>query len=101
MLKLRLSVPADGDLIEIWAYIAADNPEAADRFLDTLHGKLALLAEQPRMGGLCHGFGPGLYRFSVGNFVIFYRFTPQYLEIVRVLHAARDIDSLLRPEREA
>jgi toxin ParE1/3/4 len=32
--------------------------------------------------------------FPVGNYVIFYRDTSEHIEIVRVLHGARDIENL-------
>jgi toxin ParE1/3/4 len=37
---------------------------------------------------------PALRSLSVGNYLIFYRPLADGIEIVRVLHGARDIDSL-------
>jgi toxin ParE1/3/4 len=37
---------------------------------------------------------PDLRGFVIGNSVIFYRDTPEHIEIVRVLHAARDIENI-------
>jgi toxin ParE1/3/4 len=37
---------------------------------------------------------PGLRRFAVGNYLLFYRQVGQQLELIRVLHGARAIDRL-------
>ena len=37
---------------------------------------------------------PGLRSWSVGNYVIFYRQVSTGIDIVRVLHGARDIEAL-------
>jgi hypothetical protein len=37
--RLRRTARAEEDLIEIWTYIARDNPKAADRLLDQLDRK--------------------------------------------------------------
>jgi plasmid stabilization system protein ParE len=36
MSEIRLDEEAKADLLEIWRYIAADNPDAADRMLDRI-----------------------------------------------------------------
>ena len=41
---------AEEDLIDIWLYIAQDNPSAADNLLDTFKEKGRLLAENPELG---------------------------------------------------
>jgi len=41
---------ARDDLIEIWSYIALDNPTAADAMLDLIEEKIGMLAENPRLG---------------------------------------------------
>lgn len=41
---VRRTAQADEDLIDIWVYIAQDNPDAADHLLDEFEKKFALLA---------------------------------------------------------
>lgn len=41
---------AEDDLIDIWLYIAQDNPAAADKLLDTIEEKGQLLADNPKLG---------------------------------------------------
>ena len=79
------------DLAEIWSYIADDSEAAADRFLDALEVKFALLATQPRMGRQRDELLAELRSFPAGRYVIFYLANADGIELVRVLHGARDI----------
>jgi toxin ParE1/3/4 len=89
----RLTSQAQLDLDEIWLFIAEDNIEAADKFHDLLLSKLITLAEQPLIGRLRDELRPNVRGFPVGSYVIFYRDTPEHIEIIRVLHGARDIEN--------
>ena len=95
MKRFRLASQAQLDLDDIWLFIAEDSPDAADHFHDLLLSKFLLLAQQPMIGRVRDELSPNLRGFAVGNYVIFYRDTPDYIEIVRVLHGARDIENLL------
>lgn len=87
---------AQDDYREIWRYIAADSPEAADRLLRKIDAKLELYAEHPGMGRARDSLAPGLRSFSVGRYLVFYRATPDGIELVRVLHGARNFKYLFR-----
>lgn len=39
---------AQADMLEIWDYIADDNPAAADRWMDQLDAQFPVLATQPK-----------------------------------------------------
>lgn len=82
------------DLVEIGLYIARDNPRAADRLLDEIERKCNMLARQPLIGEIRDDLQPDLRSFSVGNYVIFYRPMTDGMELIRVLHGARDMDRL-------
>jgi plasmid stabilization system protein ParE len=61
----RLSALAEGDLGEIWSYVAEDaSPTRADRLLDAIFDRFELLAEQPRMGRNRPEFGESFARSS-------------------------------------
>jgi toxin ParE1/3/4 len=45
-----LSVDADLDLDEIWEYIAADNIDAADHWIEKLFGAFEALGQNPGIG---------------------------------------------------
>jgi len=82
---------AHSDLAEIWSFIADDSEAAADRFLAVLEQKFRLLATQPRMGRLRPELMPELRSFPVGRYVAFYLATADGIDLLRVLHSARDI----------
>lgn len=91
---MRRSALAERDLLEIWSYIAKDNPSAADRFLDLIGEKCALLAVSPEMGRRREELAPSLRSFPVGRYIIFYRPGERGIQVVRVLSADRDIAAL-------
>jgi toxin ParE1/3/4 len=82
---------AEIDLEEIWLFIAADNIAAADRLLDRIGTIFEMLTENPQAGRLRPELGMSIRSFTVGNYIIFYEAFPNGVEIVRVLHGARDI----------
>ncbi|MHB8502605.1 MAG: type II toxin-antitoxin system RelE/ParE family toxin [Candidatus Acidiferrales bacterium] len=94
MSQLRISPRASADLIEIWSYIADDSVANADVFIDKLNETMQLLARQPGSGRRREELAPGIQGFSFGRYIIFYRVLTSAVEIVRVLHGARDIENI-------
>jgi len=90
----RISGRATADLDEIWYYIAQDNPDAADKFVSNFFSRFSKLAAMPKIGRLREELSRGLRSFSTGRYVIFYREDAEGVEIVRVLHGARDLPPL-------
>jgi len=84
------------DLAEIWTYIADDSPDHADIFADLVDDKFQTLARQPSMGRVRTELGADLRSFAVGRYVIFYLPLKNGIEIVRVLHGARDIEAIFQ-----
>jgi plasmid stabilization system protein ParE len=66
------------------------------RWLDETEALIALLANQPELGErmATRRFGE-VRRHGAGNYIIYYRLDEGDLQILRVLHAARDQDALL------
>ena len=85
---------AESDLDEIWWYIAQDNPDAADRFLDKIEERCHTLAQFPNMGVSRDELHPGLRSLPVGKYLIFYMPIAGGIEIVRVLPGMMDIEAL-------
>jgi toxin ParE1/3/4 len=81
------------DLIEIWDYIADDSEARADAFIDRIDQKFRTLAQRPLIGRLRDELAADLRSFPVGRYVIYYRPLPNGVEIVRVLHSARDLNA--------
>src|SRR5580700_10023696 len=86
------------DLADIWAYIAEDSVKHADRFAALINSQFRTLVRQSHMGRSRPELGTNLRSFPVGRYVIFYLPLPKGVEIVRVLHGARDIESVLQDE---
>ncbi len=91
---VRRTAQAEEDLIEIWIYIAQDNPAAADRLIDKFDSKFFLLAEQPALGPAREDIAPELRYLPVGNYLILYRIIESGIEVVRVVQGARHLKSL-------
>lgn len=89
------------DLEEIAEHIRRDSPRAALRFVDAAEATFQLIARMPHLGTLYEPDDPTLpvLRFlpiaKFRKYLIFYRPTPDGIEVVRVLHGARDIRGIL------
>ena len=81
-------------MYDIWDYIAHDNPAAASKLLRTIGAKFEMLLKNPLMGQDRSELAPQIRSFSVGNYVIYYRPFSNGIEIMRVLHGARDVDGI-------
>lgn len=93
MARVSRRPQAAADILEIWAYIAEDSPDAADRWVDGLDQKFALWATQPLIGRVRDELAPNLRCMPIGRYVVFYMPLPDGIDVVRVLHGARDVDS--------
>ncbi|MBI4606540.1 MAG: type II toxin-antitoxin system RelE/ParE family toxin [Planctomycetes bacterium] len=99
-MRLRLSKEASADIEEAWLYGAALWGAArADRFVGDLGEKLSLLTRFPKIGRSRAELGDGLRSLPVPPFVIFYRPRADAIEVVRVLHGARDIEGIFESDR--
>jgi len=64
---------AEEDLIDIWLYIARDDPAAADTLLDTFEEKGQLLAENPELGQARPDIAEDFRYLPVGRYLMLYR----------------------------
>ncbi|MFN7895451.1 MAG: type II toxin-antitoxin system RelE/ParE family toxin [Cyanobacteriota bacterium] len=86
---------AKADISEIWEFIAEDSDDQADAFIDLIDQNFQLLAQKSGLGRRRKELAEGLRSFPVGRYVIFYLPIPGGVQIVRVLHGARDIEAAL------
>jgi toxin ParE1/3/4 len=91
----RLSPQAKSELEAIGDYIAADSPANAKRFIDRLTEKFIALGRSPRIGRARPGLRSDLRSFPFGAYLILYRIVDDGVEIVRVVHSARNLDDLV------
>ena len=85
---------AETDLLEIWLYIAQDSPRAADHLLDRIEIQCRLLADNPRLGRARLELAPDARAWVVGRYLVLYRAQDDEIEVVRVVHAAREIERI-------
>ena len=93
MAVIVLQPRAKADLSDIWQFIAEDSDDQADAFIDLIDQKFQLLAQQAELGRRREELAEGLRSFPVGRYVIFYLPVPGGVQIVRLLHGARDIEA--------
>jgi toxin ParE1/3/4 len=94
-MSFRLTPQAEADLAAISDYIGADNPAAARRLLDRFYECFGLLATFPQLGVSRDEVRTGLRLHPVGNYLILYRQIDTGVEVVRVVHGARQWRDLL------
>ena len=96
---IRRTKGAKRDLLELWFYVADDSPTYADALLRQIERSIQLLSVHPRLGPARPEYGRRLRSYPVGNYLIFYRPTRAGIELVRVVHGARDLGIIFRKRR--
>jgi toxin ParE1/3/4 len=101
MSRYIVAPAARDDIDAIWDYIGIENenPAAADRVIDKMFEKFALIATQPLMAERCHEFEhlvPGLRRSVVDKYVIYYTPMEDGVRIGHIAHGMMDQDALFR-----
>jgi toxin ParE1/3/4 len=98
-LDVILAPSARTELAEIWSSIAIDDPDAADRAIDRIVAGLGRLAQFPFSGRARNELTVGLRSYSIRpRHTIFYRIRGERLEVVHVLHHARDVSRFFPDE---
>ncbi|MEA2708052.1 MAG: toxin ParE1/3/4 [Phycisphaerales bacterium] len=87
---------AEDDLWEILLYVARDNEDAAFRLIDTIDKNFTLLAEFPSAGPARPELLANIRSFPVGSYLIFYQPIDDGIEVVRVVHGARNLRRLFK-----
>ena len=99
-----LAREAEADLEEIGDYIARDNPARAIAFVQELIARCRYLAETPDAFPLVPRYTHrqfahlGIRRLVHGRYLVFYRVTPERVEVLHILNGARDIEAILFPD---
>ena len=88
------------DIDEHAAFIADRNIRAAYRFLDKIEETLELVTRHPRIGSpRFDHVVPGLRAWPVATFeayIVLYFVTRRVVQVVRVIHGARDLEALFK-----
>ncbi|MSV31805.1 MAG: type II toxin-antitoxin system RelE/ParE family toxin [Bryobacterales bacterium] len=97
---------AKDDILRQFRYFSQKaSLEIAARFLDAVDESIAVICRMPQMGApkiLLNPVTTGLRSWPVNGFediLIFYVVQPDALRVIRILHGARDIGSILDQEK--
>lgn len=91
---IKISAAAAEDLKEIWEYVAQVNENAAAKLVKEINRKLILLRDSPLIGLEQNKYLVGLRSFVFKNYYIFYLPLNDGIDVLRVLHSSRDIESI-------
>ncbi|HEY3897173.1 MAG TPA: type II toxin-antitoxin system RelE/ParE family toxin [Chthoniobacter sp.] len=92
------------DLPAIYAFIARNNPSAAERVLESVHQTFARITQTPSSGVVYSPRNPGLKGIRMlpvdgyPNYLVFYRSESDLVRVLYVVHGARHLSHLFRRE---
>lgn len=93
MARIEKRPQADEDLFDIWAYLSDYDRRRADVFVDEIDAAFQRLAAHPLIGRDRPELASDLRSFRFKTHIIYYRPLSDGIEVVRILHGARDISS--------
>ena len=102
--RIEIRPQARQDIIESATHIGFDNAVAANRFLDATEETFSFLSDFPQAGGKCltklkQLLGLRVFRIrGFPNHIICYLAKEDHVEIIRVLHGARDLKEAMRDD---
>lgn len=89
---------AAADLDAVWDRIALDSPDAADRVVDEILAECERIGREPGIGHTREDLVSkrpikfwGLYKY-----LILYRVDRTPIEVLAIVHGARDVEALMR-----
>jgi toxin ParE1/3/4 len=94
MPAISYSTNALADLDEIWDFVAKQSVLQANKLTLKFREKLQHIAENSLIGHPRPDLAPELRSYPVGRYVIFYRPTLFGIELIRLVHSARDLGDI-------
>ncbi len=91
--QVRQTILAREDLLSIWVDVAREHPAAADRIYDRLAAKMMILVRYPQAGPVRRDIAAGARLLVEPPYLTLYRQIPDGVQVVRLLHGARNIDA--------
>jgi len=90
-MQFHVTKKAERELDQIFVYCAQRaGVDVADRLIDSIEERFALLGDYPFVGRKCDELAPGVLRFPAGEYLIYYCKKRGMIQILHVLHGARD-----------
>ena len=98
-MKIVFSDLATADLNDIALWIARDDVDAAFRVVAELEQRCFALVSFPQSFPVVDGFRKrGIRKRTHGSYLIFYKISARRIDVLRILHQARDYGRLLRKD---
>ncbi len=96
-MRLVWTAAARDDLESIAFFVGVErlSPQAADQLIDELVWKCELRLAHPELSALRPDLGAGVREFGVGSYVVFYRLEGDEIQVLAVIHGARDIPAAI------
>ena len=99
MIPVRFTPEARADLREIALRIADRNPVRALTYVDEIEAHAHRIGEFPHAGPPRPQWGQGIRIAVHGKYLIVYRVRDEGVQVLRIVHGARDLDTLFEKER--
>ena len=101
MVQVMYAAHARADIDEIWLAVASNGGEAlADRMIDRIEHRTAMLAQHPLMGPARSEIAEGARSLLVDRWVVLYCADATSVLVMRVIDGARDLRQI-RTDEEA
>jgi toxin ParE1/3/4 len=98
MIVVRFTPESRADLRDIALDIAERNSARAHSYVDEIESRCQRVAEFLHAGPPRPQWGEGVRIVLYGRYVIVYRLRDETVQILRVVHGARDLDRLFEDE---
>jgi toxin ParE1/3/4 len=95
MAEIRFTVRARRDLIDIWLEVSETDPAVADDLYNRLEARVEILRRFPESGPVRPDLAPKARILIELPYLILCRIIPEGVQIVRVVHSARNIGGIL------
>jgi toxin ParE1/3/4 len=92
---------AEADALAIWERIADDDSEtAADRLIARIFDECQKLGEMPGIGHYREDLLDQRHKFwSIWSYLIVYRWKAKPIQVIAIVHGARDLDAFFAGRR--
>jgi toxin ParE1/3/4 len=94
MNKCIFSPRSQRDFAEILDFLGKNDPDSALDFITRLQLMCERLAKMPELGRKRDDIKSGYRSFPIERYIIFYRMTDEGVEILGIVHGARDIENI-------
>ncbi len=88
--RVRKTDRAQSDIDGIADWIARRSPNAAEKWLDELEVRIEIIGATPGIGTDRSDLRPRIRSYAFDNYLIFFKPTKAGVDILRVIHGARD-----------